>query len=134
MFDLLDFTTTWSGRFADTGFDAVTNSMALHHAADKPQIFRQVYDVLNVFGDFETAPGVGNSWVFRHYKKLKMPLYILRLTILHTQLSRLKTHKRLVSYGRDLLAHCESFITTNLQVYQIVLGAKLAKTLEGDIK
>ncbi len=31
----LDFTTRWSDQFMETGFDAVTSSMAIHHAADK---------------------------------------------------------------------------------------------------
>jgi ubiquinone/menaquinone biosynthesis C-methylase UbiE len=51
-FDLLDFTTDWAGRFAGTGIDAVTSSMAIHHAADKLRLFRQVYAVLKPEGAF----------------------------------------------------------------------------------
>ena len=51
-FDRLDFTTDWTGRFMGTGIDAVTSSMAIHHAEDKRRLFGQVYDVLEPGGIF----------------------------------------------------------------------------------
>jgi ubiquinone/menaquinone biosynthesis C-methylase UbiE len=64
-FDLLDFTTTWADRFAGMDVDAVTSSMAIHHAADKQALFRQVHAVLRPGGAFVlvdhvagTSPGV----------------------------------------------------------------------------
>ncbi|MDX1417637.1 MAG: class I SAM-dependent methyltransferase [Candidatus Promineifilaceae bacterium] len=51
-FSLLDFEKQWSRRFAEITFDAVTSSMALHHAADKRGLFAQVYDVLKPGGVF----------------------------------------------------------------------------------
>jgi ubiquinone/menaquinone biosynthesis C-methylase UbiE len=46
----LDFTTSWSGRFAGMGFDAVTSAMAIHHADDKERLFQQVFRTLNPKG------------------------------------------------------------------------------------
>jgi tRNA (cmo5U34)-methyltransferase len=45
-FDTIDFTTQWSQGFAVKGFDAVTSTMAIHHAPDKAQLFRQIFSVL----------------------------------------------------------------------------------------
>lgn len=46
----LDFTTSWSDRFAGIGFDAVTSSMAIHHAHDKLRLFQQVFSTLKPKG------------------------------------------------------------------------------------
>lgn len=52
----LDFTQPdWSRRFLPTRFDAVTSTMALHHAVDKPQVFREVFEVLSPGGAFVFA-------------------------------------------------------------------------------
>jgi ubiquinone/menaquinone biosynthesis C-methylase UbiE len=51
-FSTLDFTASWTDRFAGTGIDAVTSSMAIHHAEDKRQLFRQVWTVLKPGGAF----------------------------------------------------------------------------------
>ncbi len=49
----LDFTQqNWSRQFLPVQFDAVTSAMALHHAADKQQVFRQVFEVLSPSGVF----------------------------------------------------------------------------------
>ena len=46
-FMTLDFTRSdWASQYAPASFDAVTSSMALHHAEDKQRLFRQVYEVL----------------------------------------------------------------------------------------
>jgi tRNA (cmo5U34)-methyltransferase len=64
----LDFTTSWSDRFAQAGIDAVTSSLAIHHAADKPQLFRQVYAVLEPEGIFVLADHVaGASACVQHF-------------------------------------------------------------------
>lgn len=51
----LDFTTSWSGKFAGIGIDAVTSSMAIHHADDKGQLFQQVFRTLKPKGVFVFA-------------------------------------------------------------------------------
>jgi len=60
-FDLLDFTTDWAGRFAGTGIDAVTSSMAIHHAEDKQRLFDQVFAVLKPAGVFCFADHVAGT-------------------------------------------------------------------------
>jgi ubiquinone/menaquinone biosynthesis C-methylase UbiE len=59
----LDFTAPWSDRFArvDAGVDAVTSAMAIHHAADKAQLFRQVWTVLEPGGIFAFADHVAGA-------------------------------------------------------------------------
>jgi len=49
-FEIVDFAGEWAGRFASRPFDAVTSTMALHHAPDKGRLFRQVYQVLKPGG------------------------------------------------------------------------------------
>lgn len=51
----LDFTTDWPGLFAGIQFDAVTSSIALHHAANKQQLFQQIFSVLKPQGVFVLA-------------------------------------------------------------------------------
>lgn len=52
----LDFTQpNWSRQFLPVRFDAVASSMALHHAADKQQVFREVFKVLAPGGVFVFA-------------------------------------------------------------------------------
>ncbi len=59
---LLDFTRhNWSSQFLPVRFDAVTSSMALHHAADKQQVFRQVFEVLAPGGAFVFADHMAGS-------------------------------------------------------------------------
>ena len=63
----LDFTTDWSGLFAGIGFDAITSSMALHHADDKQQLFQQVFSTLKPKGVFVLADHMaGASACIRH--------------------------------------------------------------------
>jgi ubiquinone/menaquinone biosynthesis C-methylase UbiE len=55
-FDIVDFSAEWSERLNSNGFDAVTSTMAFHHAQDKLRVFQQVFEVLKpsgvfVFGD-----------------------------------------------------------------------------------
>ncbi len=54
-FAQLDFATDWTGLFAGIRFDAITSSMALHHADDKQQLFQQVYSALKPNGVFVLA-------------------------------------------------------------------------------
>ena len=51
----LDFTTHWSSRFEGIGIDAITSSMAIHHADDKPRLFQQVFTTLKPKGVFVFA-------------------------------------------------------------------------------
>ena len=51
----LDFATDWLDLFPGIGFDAVTSSMALHHANDRQRLFRQVFAVLKPGGVFVLA-------------------------------------------------------------------------------
>ncbi len=62
VFETLDFTQSdWAGQYPPASFDAVTSSMALHHADDKPQLFRQVYEVLAPGGAFVFADHLAGS-------------------------------------------------------------------------
>jgi SAM-dependent methyltransferase len=51
-FARLDFTTGWPGMFAGLGFEAITSSIALHHAADKLHLFQQIFSMLKPQGVF----------------------------------------------------------------------------------
>ena len=51
-FARLDFTTGWTGMFAGLGFEAITSSIALHHAADKLHLFQQIFSMLKPQGVF----------------------------------------------------------------------------------
>ncbi len=58
----LDFTQpNWSRQFLPARFDTVTSSMALHHAADKQQVFREVFNVLAPGGVFVFADHMAGS-------------------------------------------------------------------------
>ncbi|MCJ7737757.1 MAG: class I SAM-dependent methyltransferase [Anaerolineae bacterium] len=66
-FSLLDFATLWSGRFAGIGIDAVASSMAIHHAENKQQLFRQVLAALKPGGVLVFADHVaGTSDCIQH--------------------------------------------------------------------
>jgi len=59
-FDLLDFETAWVERYKYAAYDAVTSTMALHHAANKRRLFEQIHTVLKpggvlVLGDHMAA-------------------------------------------------------------------------------
>jgi tRNA (cmo5U34)-methyltransferase len=51
----LDFTTDWASLFAGIGFDAITSSLALHHADDKQSLFQQIFLALKPKGLFVFA-------------------------------------------------------------------------------
>lgn len=56
VFSALDFTQEdWGGAYQAAGFEAVTSSMALHHATNKRRLFRQVFDALAPGGAFVFA-------------------------------------------------------------------------------
>lgn len=62
VFDALDFTQEdWGGTYQMEGFGAVTSSMALHHAANKRRLFRQVFDALAPGGAFVFADHMAGS-------------------------------------------------------------------------
>lgn len=62
VFETLDFTRSdWADQYPTASFDAVTSSMALHHAADKQQLFSQVYEALNPGGVFVFADHMAGS-------------------------------------------------------------------------
>ena len=63
----LDFTTSWSNRFADTGIDAVVSSMAIHHADEKQQLFQQVFAVLKPRGVFVFADHMAGTSACTQY-------------------------------------------------------------------
>ncbi len=60
----LDFTTEWKGLFAGIGFDAVTSSIALHHAADKQYLFQQIFSILKPQGVFVLADHMAGATPF----------------------------------------------------------------------
>jgi len=62
VFDALDFTgEDWGGIDKAAGFEAVTSSMALHHAANKRRLFRQISDALAPGGAFVFADHMAGS-------------------------------------------------------------------------
>ena len=62
VFKTLDFTRhDWAGQYPPGSFGAVTSSMALHHAEDKPQLFRQVFAALAPGGAFVFADHMAGS-------------------------------------------------------------------------
>jgi ubiquinone/menaquinone biosynthesis C-methylase UbiE len=70
-FEIVDFAGEWAGRFASRRFDAVTSTMALHHARDKARLFGQICQVLMpggllVLGDHMAASSdLGNYLIGR---------------------------------------------------------------------
>ena len=50
-----DFTTDWTNLFAGIGFDAITSSMALHHAENKQLLFQRIFLTLKPKGLFVFA-------------------------------------------------------------------------------
>jgi ubiquinone/menaquinone biosynthesis C-methylase UbiE len=70
-FEIVDFAGEWAGRFTSQCFDAVTSTLALHHAQDKARLFRQVCQVLKpggvlVLGDHLAASSdLGNYLIGR---------------------------------------------------------------------
>ncbi|MBS4219914.1 class I SAM-dependent methyltransferase [Bacillus sp. FJAT-49711] len=61
-FTTLDFTKkNWSENYMENKVEAVTSSMALHHADDKRVLFKEIYNVLNVGGFFVFADHMAGS-------------------------------------------------------------------------
>lgn len=61
-FDVLDFAAPgWAERYAGRRIDAVTSSMALHHAEDKQAVFAEVYRALAPWGAFVLADHVSGA-------------------------------------------------------------------------
>ena len=62
VFETLDFTRRdWASQYPPASFDAVTSSMALHHAVDKQRLFSQVYEALAPGGVFVFADHMAGS-------------------------------------------------------------------------
>jgi len=62
VFYALDFTQEdWGGACRGASFEAVTSSMALHHATNKRRLFRQVFDALAPGGAFVFANHMAGS-------------------------------------------------------------------------
>ena len=57
----LDFTTDWAGLVAGIDFDAITSSMALHHANHKQHLFQQIYSTLKPDGVFVFSDHMAGS-------------------------------------------------------------------------
>ena len=62
-----DFTTDWLRHFEDIGIDAVVSTMALHHATDKQNLFRQIFDVLRPQGVFVLADHMAGTTAYTEY-------------------------------------------------------------------
>ncbi|MDX1417854.1 MAG: class I SAM-dependent methyltransferase [Candidatus Promineifilaceae bacterium] len=60
----LDFTTDWLHHFKDISIDAVTSTMALHHAADKKILFQQIFEVLKPQGVFVLADHMAGTTAY----------------------------------------------------------------------
>ncbi|MBS4201794.1 class I SAM-dependent methyltransferase [Bacillus sp. FJAT-49732] len=62
VFTTLDFTRkNWSEKYMENKVEAVTSSMALHHADDKRVLFKEIYNVLDDGGSFVFADHMAGS-------------------------------------------------------------------------
>ena len=62
VFDTLDFTQSfWSEKYSENKIEAVSSTMALHHAEDKRTLFKEVHDVLPPGGVFVFADHMAGS-------------------------------------------------------------------------
>lgn len=62
VFDTLDFTQKeWAKKYKKIKIDAVTSSMALHHAEDKKTLFKEIYSILSANGVFVFADHMAGS-------------------------------------------------------------------------
>jgi tRNA (cmo5U34)-methyltransferase len=61
----LDFTTGWQSLLAGIRFEAITSSVALHHAEDKQQLFQQIFSMLKPQGVFILADHMAgaSAWI-----------------------------------------------------------------------
>ena len=60
----LDFTTDWPRLLAGIRFEAITSSLALHHAADKQGLFQQIFSMLAPQGVFILADHMAGASAF----------------------------------------------------------------------
>jgi tRNA (cmo5U34)-methyltransferase len=60
----LDFTTDWPRLLAGIRFEAITSSLALHHAADKQCLFQQIFSMLAPQGVFILADHMAGASAF----------------------------------------------------------------------
>jgi tRNA (cmo5U34)-methyltransferase len=66
-FKLIDFETDWADQFGENAFDAVTSTMALHHAEDKRRLFQQINRVLKPNGAFALGDHMAGDSDFEQY-------------------------------------------------------------------
>lgn len=66
-FDVLDLSTEWVVQFGANTFDAVTSTIAIHHAQDKRRVFEQVLYVLKPGGVFMFGDHVDGDTALTHY-------------------------------------------------------------------
>lgn len=66
-FEIVDLASEWAGRFADSAFDAVTRTIAIHHVQDKQCLFDQVMHVLRPGGMFVFGDHVDGGTPLTHY-------------------------------------------------------------------
>lgn len=61
-YDVLDFTApSWSDKYKHKKIEAVTSSMALHHADDKELLFTEIYNLLSTEGVFVFADHISGT-------------------------------------------------------------------------
>ncbi|NIV39686.1 MAG: methyltransferase domain-containing protein [Anaerolineae bacterium] len=66
-FDIVTFSAEWPESVTSKRFDAVTSTMAIHHAEDKLQLFQQVYRVLKPGGFFVNGDHVAGAFPTGQY-------------------------------------------------------------------
>jgi tRNA (cmo5U34)-methyltransferase len=70
-FEIVDLASEWAGRFAnsfaDSAFDAVTSTIAIHHVQDKRRLFAQVMHMLKPGGMFVFGDHVDGGTPLTHY-------------------------------------------------------------------